>query len=65
MFSSNVKVKIEKPLYGRLADIAAVAGYSNTDEFVIHILEKEAAKFDEGADEADVEKQLRGLGYIE
>jgi hypothetical protein len=65
MFSSNVKVKIEKPLYGRLTNIAAVAGYSNTDEFVIHILEKEAAKFEKCADEAEAEKQLRGLGYIE
>ena len=65
MFSSNVKVKLEKPLYDRLADIATVAGYSSTDEFVIHILEKEAAKFDDADDEAEVEKQLRGLGYIE
>ena len=65
MFSSNVKVKLDKPLYDRLADIAKVAGYSSTDEFIVHILEKESAKFDEDADEAEVEKQLRGLGSIE
>ena len=65
MFSASTKVKIDKPLYQRLAQIAEIAGYSSTSEFVVHILEKEAAKFDKADDEAEVEKQLRGLGYIE
>ncbi len=65
MFSSSAKVKIDKQLYGRLADIAKTGGYSSTSEFIVHILEREAAKFDEADDEAEVEKQLRGLGYIE
>ena len=34
-------------------------------EFVVHVLEKEAAKFDQAVDDAEVEKLLRGLGYIE
>ena len=65
MFSSDTKVKISKPLYERLADIARAGGYSSTEEFIVHILEKEAAKFDDAADDAEVKKQLRGLGYIE
>ena len=65
MFSSTIKVKIDKSLHERLARGAAAGGYSGTDEFIVHILEKEAAKFDEADDEAEVEKQLRGLGYIE
>lgn len=65
MFSSATKVKLDRPLYHRLAEIARVAGYSSTHEFIVHILEKEAAKFDEAVDDAEVEKQLRGLGYIE
>ena len=65
MFVSSAKVKIEKSLYEKLVRIAQSGGYSSTDEFVIHVLEREAAKFDEAADEAEVEKQLRGLGYIE
>ena len=40
-------------------------GYSSTDEFIVHVLEKEAAKFDDATDDAEVQKQLRGLGYIE
>jgi hypothetical protein len=65
MFGSDAKVKVAKPLYARLAEIASAGGYSSTEEFIIHILEKEAAKFDEATDDAEVQKQLRGLGYIE
>lgn len=65
MFSSDAKVKISKPLYERLAAIAYAGGYSSTEEFILHILDKEAAKFDDAADDAEVRKQLRGLGYIE
>ena len=64
MFAS-VKVKIDKPLYQRLADVAAIGGYSSTAEFITHILEKELARFDEADDDEQVAKQLRGLGYIE
>ena len=65
MFGADAKVKIAKPLFERLASIASAGGYSSTDEFIVHILEKEAAKFDDATDEAEVQKQLRGLGYIE
>jgi hypothetical protein len=65
MFSFDTKVRIAKPLYERLAEIASSGGYSSTEEFILHILEKEAAKFDDAADDAEVKRQLRGLGYIE
>lgn len=65
IFSSSAKVKIDRALYDRLVRIAQARGYSSTDEFIIHVLEKEASKLDEAADDAEVEKQLRGLGYIE
>ncbi len=65
MFSSDTKVKIAKPLFERLAEISSAGGYSSTEEFIVHILEKEAAKFDDAPDDAEVQKQLRGLGYIE
>ena len=63
--ASQVKIKIDKVLYARLDDVAKIGGYSSTDEFIIHILEKESSNFDEVSDDAEVEKQLRGLGYIE
>ena len=65
MFGSDTKVKVAKPLYERLATIASSGGYSSTEEFITHILEREAAKFDDAADAEEVKKQLRGLGYIE
>ena len=65
MFSSTVKVRIDKTLYARLKDIAAAGGYASTDEFIRHILEREADKIGDSTDDAEVEKQLRGLGYIE
>ena len=48
-----------------LGEIASAGGYSSTEEFIVHILEKEAAKFEDATDDAEVQKQLRGLGYIE
>ena len=65
MFSSSVKIKIDKALYDRLMRIATSGGYSSTNEFIVHVLEREAAKFDEADDDADIENRLRGLGYIE
>lgn len=65
MFGSDVRIKIAKPLYQRLSEIAQAGGYSSPEEFIVHILEKETAKFADAADEEEVKKQLRGLGYIE
>ena len=65
MFSSHTKIKIDRALYDRLAEIARVGGYSSAQEFIVHILERETAQFEQADDDAEVEKQLRGLGYIE
>lgn len=65
MFLSSTKVKINRALYDQLAEIAQVGDYASTDEFILHILEKEVEKFAEAGDDAEVQKQLRGLGYIE
>ena len=63
MFSS--KIKIDKAMYERLTKAALRAGYASTDEFVKHVLEREVANLEEASAEEEVEKQLRGLGYIE
>ena len=65
MFSSTAKIRIDKALHEKLAEVAKAGGYSSTTELVVHILEREMEKFKETSDEAEVEKQLRGLGYIE
>lgn len=63
------KFKIDRELYERLAKAGEKAGYSSTDEFILHILQREVDKLEnalEGANsDEEVERQLRGLGYIE
>ena len=63
MFSA--KIKIEKSLYDRVARAGERAGYSSTDEFVAHVLEKAVSDLQDVSSDEEVQKQLRGLGYIE
>jgi len=58
------KIKIDSNLLSRAKKAAEIAGYSSVEEFVVHIIEKEIAKFEDEADEK-VAERLRGLGYIE
>ena len=41
------------------------AGYATTEEFIIHVLEREAAGLEQSSTDEEVAKRLRGLGYIE
>ena len=59
------KIKIDKPLYERVVQVAQRAGYSSAEEFIQHLLEKAVSDVEEAASDEEVEKQLRGLGYIE
>ncbi len=59
------KIKIDKSLYERVEKTAERAGYSSADEFVKHLLEKAVSDVAGAATDEEVEKQLRGLGYIE
>ena len=59
------KVKLEKGLYDRLKEVSEKAGYSSVDEFIVTILEKEAEKFADAENDAQLQERLRGLGYIE
>jgi len=68
MFSSH-KVKIEGELLEKVKQYSDAAGYESVDEFVIHMLEKEIKKImpteENNTSKEDVQKRLRGLGYIE
>ena len=59
------KIKLEKSLYERATQTAERAGYSSTDEFVKHLVEKAVSDVEQASTDEEVEKQLRGLGYIE
>ena len=58
------KVKIDASLFDRLKKVAEIAGYSSTEEFIVHIIEKELAKVEAENDE-EVADRLKGLGYLE
>jgi len=58
------KIKIEGDLYDRLAKYSEAAGYSSTDEFIVHVLEKSVADMENAADEESVKERLTGLGYL-
>ncbi len=58
-------LKIESSLFERAKRAAAVAGYSDVEEFVAHCIEKELKKLRADEVENQVADQLRGLGYIE
>lgn len=63
MFGGS-KIKIDKELMDRLKKAAEIAGYSSTEEFVVHILEKELSKIGDGGSDEEIKKRLEGLGYI-
>ncbi len=59
------KIKLDAELYERTKKYAEIIGYASVGEFVAHVLEKEISKIEEEGDSTEeVEKRLRGLGYI-
>ena len=58
------KIRIDNDLYEKLGKCSKAAGYSSTEEFVIHVLEKTVCDVEKGDDEEKVKEKLRGLGYL-
>jgi hypothetical protein len=67
MFGSH-KVKIEGELLDKVKQCSDAGGYESIDDFVVHVLEKETSKIipdETSASKEEIQKRLRGLGYIE
>ena len=62
---AKAKIKLDRGLYERLRQAAEQAGYATTEEFVIHVLERETERLERSADDAQVDEQLKGLGYLD
>jgi metal-responsive CopG/Arc/MetJ family transcriptional regulator len=60
----KAKVKLEKDLLEKVKKYAEMSGYSSSEEFIVHCLEKEIAKLEESDSEDEIKKKLKGLGYI-
>lgn len=61
---SKTSIKLNKSLCQRAAQCARKAGYSSLEELVEHLLEKELARSETADSKEDVEKKLKGLGYL-
>ena len=57
--------KFSSDLWQRIQKCADQAGYSSPEEFVQHVIDKELARLEEGDPSEEVERRLRGLGYLE
>jgi predicted transcriptional regulator len=58
-------VKLSSDLWRRIEQCAAKAGYSSSQELIEHALEKELARLEDAEAHEEVERRLKGLGYLE
>jgi len=58
-------IKLNSDLWRRVEEHAGKAGYSSPEEFVEHVLETELSKEEDPASQQEVERRLKGLGYLE
>ncbi len=58
-------LKLNSELWKRVEQYAARAGYSSPEEFIEHLIEQELSRLEESEAGKEVERQLRGLGYLE
>lgn len=62
--AGTTKIKLDKDLVAKVKRYAELAGYSGSEEFITHALEKELAKLEDASSEEEIKKRLQGLGYI-
>jgi len=58
-------VKLSSDLWRRVEECAAKAGYSSAQELIEHAIEKELARLEDAEAQVEVERRLKGLGYLE
>jgi hypothetical protein len=58
-------MKLRKDLWQKAEKAAAAAGYSSTEEFIEHVLEREIARLEETQSDEEIARKLKGLGYID
>jgi hypothetical protein len=61
---ADTKIKLNQELINKVEKYAAMIGYSSKEEFITHCLEKEIAKMESSDSPEEIEKKLKGLGYI-
>jgi len=64
MFGGGNKIKLDADMMDRVKKVAELAGYASHEEFVIYVLERELAQFEDAGDDDAIVEKLKGLGYI-
>ena len=59
---SRSKVEFEETLWIRMKQHADSSGYSSTEEFVLHAVEKELARTEPDSSNP---KKIKGIGYLD
>jgi hypothetical protein len=59
------KIKIGSETWKRIQECAAKSGYSSPEELVENAIARELARVEEDDARAEVERRLKGLGYLE
>lgn len=58
-------IKINSDLWKRLEAYSAQAGYSSPEELVEHLIEKELSRSEQQSDREEIDRRLKGLGYVD
>jgi len=61
----GTSIKLNRALLEKVKKCAQAGGYSSPQEFVEHVLERELAKVEDSASDAEIAKKLQGLGYLD
>jgi hypothetical protein len=62
---ATTKIELDKALWARVQVHAASAGYSSSEEFLQHLIERELAKSAEPISSEAAAREIRGVGYID
>ena len=62
---AGTTIKLNKDLWARVKRVSDAAGYSEPQEFIEHLLDKEIAKLDEAQSNEEIVLKLKGLGYLD
>lgn len=62
---AGTTIKLNKDLWARVKRVSDAAGYSEPQEFIEHVLDREIAKLDEAQSNEEIVLKLKGLGYLD
>lgn len=63
----KMKLKLDRETIERINKVARAGGYSSSEEFVMHVIQRELDSLapDSGESEEEIRRKMEGLGYME